>query len=118
MEEATGCFKVYRISTVSRDYVKTMGYTHVELMPVMEHPSDESMGYQTTGYFYLPAGLELRGFYGICGCASSGGNRSYLRLGTISIAKDEFALASFDGTCLYEYEDPKRNSSTVGDFDF
>lgn len=43
--------KYTELAPLVRDYVKTMGYTHVELMPVMEHPSDESMGYQTTGYF-------------------------------------------------------------------
>jgi 1,4-alpha-glucan branching enzyme len=90
-------------------YVVDLGYTHIELMPVMEHPLDESWGYQVSGYFAPSARFgdpdDLR--YLIDSCHQAG-------IGVIldwvpgHFPKDDFALARFNGQAVYEHEDPRR----------
>jgi 1,4-alpha-glucan branching enzyme len=91
------------------DYVTDLGFTHVELMPVMEHPFGGSWGYQVTGYFAPTSRFgspdEFRAFV----------DRLHQRgVGVIldwvpaHFPRDEWALARFDGTALYEHEDPRR----------
>ncbi len=106
---AQGQFLSYReLAATLVPYVAEMGYTHVELMPLSEHPLTESWGYQTTGYF------------GVTNRFGSPDDLRFLidafHLANIAVIldwvpghfpKDDWALARFDGTALYEHEDPR-----------
>ncbi len=93
------------------EYVAELGFTHVELLPVMQHPFSGSWGYQLTGYYAPLSSLgspdDFRFFVD---------HLHSLGIGVIldwvpaHFASDEFALARFDGTALYEHDDPRRGS--------
>ena len=88
------------------DYVAGLGFTHVELLPITEHPLDDSWGYQTTGYLPVPAFRQPDDFRFLSTTSSRG-------IGVIldwcpHFPRDAHALARFDGTALYEHEDPRR----------
>jgi 1,4-alpha-glucan branching enzyme len=92
-------------------YVRDMGFTHVELMPVMHHPFSGSWGYQVTGYF-APTPRhgspdELRQFVDRL---HDNGLGVILDWVPAHFPRDEFALAHFDGTALYEHADPRRGA--------
>ncbi|MDX2494347.1 MAG: 1,4-alpha-glucan branching protein GlgB [Desulfuromusa sp.] len=91
------------------DYVLWMGYTHINLLPISEHPLDESWGYQTSGY-YAPTHRfgdpdDFRYFVDHC---HQHGIGVFLDWVPAHFPKDGFALARFDGTALYEHEDPRQ----------
>ena len=91
------------------DYVEDLGFTHVELMPVMEHPYGPSWGYQVTGY-YAPTSRfgSPDDFRYLVDTMHRSGIGVLLDWVPAHFPKDAFALARFDGQALYEHPDPRR----------
>ena len=92
-------------------YAADMGFTHVELLPVMEHPYSGSWGYQVTGYFAPTARFgtpdDFRAFVDTLHAQGIGVILDWV---PAHFPRDDWALARFDGTALYEHEDPRRGA--------
>lgn len=104
-----GSFLSYReLAAELIPYLQEMRVTHVELMPISEHPLDESWGYQTTGYFAATSRFgqpdDCKYFIDACHRAGIGVILDWV---PAHFPRDGFALARFDGTALYEHEDPR-----------
>ncbi len=109
-KDADGSFLNYReLAHRLVTYVVELGFTHIELMPITEHPLDASWGYQTTGYFAptrrFGTADDFRYFIDHCHQHGIGVLLDWV---PAHFPKDAFALARFDGSPLYEHEDPRR----------
>ncbi len=108
-EDGRSFYGYRELAHLLADYVLGMGYTHVQLMPIMEHPLDASLGYEITGYFSVTSryGTPQDFMYFVDYMHAKGIG---VILDTVfgHFPKDNAGLAAFDGTCLYEHRDPKQ----------
>lgn len=120
-KKESGEFYTYReLAKKLIPYVKSLGYTHIELLPLAEHPFDLSWGYQITGYFSVTARYgspdDFKYFVDHCHANELGVIMDWV---PGHFCKDDFALRRFDGKPLYEYADPKKaEKSTWGTLTF
>src|SRR5262249_46291176 len=91
------------------EYVASLGFTHVEFMPVAEHPFGGSGGYQVSAYYPPSARLGTPGgFRAMGGAVHQRGSGGVGHWGSEHFSPYDSALARFDGTALYEHEDPRQ----------
>lgn len=103
-ENANGWYKYNELADILIPYLKENGYNYVEMMPIAEHPCDNSWGYQSTG-FYSPTSRygtadELREFIDKC---HQNGIGVLLDFVPVHFAVDGYGLSMYDGTAIYEY---------------
>jgi 1,4-alpha-glucan branching enzyme len=108
LEESNRSLSYRELAVELAEYVRDLGFTHVELLPVMEHPFYGSWGYQTTGYFAPTSRYGTpQDFMFLVDALHQVGVGVVLDWVPSHFPADEYALASFDGTHLFEHADPR-----------
>ena len=118
-KDAEGWYTYREMADLLIPYLNENGYNYVELMPLSEHPCDESWGYQNTGFFAPTARYgtpdELKKFVDECHQAGIGVIMDFV---PVHFAVDYYGLKEFDGTCLYEYPNAAVGESEWGSCNF
>ena len=118
-EDEDGFYSYRELAPKLAQYVKKMGYTHVELMGIAEHPYDGSWGYQNTGFFAptsrygTPAQLKM-----LIDKLHHAGIGAIMDFVPVHFAVDSYGLAKYDGTHLYEYPHSAVGESEWGSYNF
>ena len=103
------CYTYRELAEPLAQYVKKMGFTHVELMPIAEHPFDGSWGYQVTGYYSVTARYGTpQDFMYFVDVLHQNGIAVLVDWVPGHFPRDEQGLRQFDGTALYEHQDPRQ----------
>lgn len=114
-----GWYRYDEIAPKLIDYVKKEGYTHIECLPLSEHPADCSWGYQITGFFSPTSrygtALQLKAFVDACHQAGIGVIMDFV---PVHFATDAYGLARLDGSALYEYPNEVLAMSQWGSYNF
>lgn len=117
--EYEGWYNYAEIADKLADYAVELGYTHIELMPLSEHPSDESWGYQNTGFFAPTSrygtAKQLMQLVDKCHKKGVGVIMDFV---PVHFAVNDFALYEYDGTRLYEFPDDKAAYNEWGSINF
>lgn len=110
--EENGSYYNYReLAPMLASYIKEIGYTHIEIMPIMEHPLDASWGYQVTGYYATTSRYGTPDdFKYFMNYMHQEGIGVILDWVPAHFPRDTNGLSNFDGTCLYEHKDPRKGS--------
>ena len=118
-EKADDWYSYTEMADILIPYLKENGYNYLEVMPLSEHPCDESWGYQNTGFFSPTSRYgtaeELMKFVDICHKNQIGVIMDFV---PVHFAVDGYALAKYDGTCLYEYPHQDVGQSEWGSCNF
>lgn len=122
MKSENGQFLNYRdIARKLTKYLKTMNYNYIEIMPIMEHPLDDSWGYQITGYYSVTSRYgTIQDFKYFVNTLHKADIGIILDWVPGHFCKDEHGLYKFDGTATYEYKDEKQSENKgwgAGNFD-
>lgn len=117
--EPEGWYSYRELGDILIPYLRSHGYNYIELMPLAEHPSDASWGYQTTGFFSPTSRYgtpdDLRFFIDQCHNAGIGVLLDFV---PVHFAVDDYALWNYDGTALYEYPHTDVGRSEWGSCNF
>lgn len=118
-DNENGWYSYSEIADLLIPYVKEQGYTHIEFLPLSEHPADCSWGYQITGFFSPTSrygtAKELKELVDKCHRAEIGVIMDFV---PVHFALDDYALACFDGIPLYEYPNEDVGYSEWGTYNF